>query len=36
LQEFIDRLVTERAPIWRRLGALPATSGDPRPDEPVL
>lgn len=26
LQEFIDRLVTERAPIWRRLGALSATS----------
>ena len=36
LQEFIDRLVTERAPLWRRLGALSATSGAPRPDEPVL
>ena len=36
LREFIDRLVTERAPIWRRLGALPATSNAPRPDEPVL
>jgi hypothetical protein len=24
LQEFFERLVTERAPIWRQLGALPA------------
>jgi len=36
LQEFIALLVAERAPIWRRLGALPATSGAPRPGEPVL
>jgi hypothetical protein len=29
LQEFIERLVTERAPIWRRLGAVSAASGAP-------
>ena len=27
LQEFITKLVADRAPIWRRLGALPASSG---------
>ena len=36
LREFIALLVAERAPIWRRLGALPAASGGPRPGEPVL
>jgi hypothetical protein len=27
LQEFIAKLVTDRAPLWRRLGALPASGG---------
>jgi SAM-dependent methyltransferase len=27
LQAFIDRLMNERVPIWRRLGALPSASG---------
>jgi SAM-dependent methyltransferase len=29
LHEFIERLVVERAPIWRRLGVLPAASDAP-------
>jgi SAM-dependent methyltransferase len=36
LREFIDLLIAERAPIWRGLGVLPAASGAPRADEPVL
>jgi len=37
LHEFINRLLSERAPVWRALGVLPAREGEPnRPQRPIL